>query len=152
MRILALLSSLALIGIGAVSYYGWEARGWEEPTLTSGIPGFVGGGMLLGTILSLALRKSGLQLAYLAALAGAGLGVGRLLPPHLEETLDPRDPFTALLLAMVGVCAAHVVLASLMFLFRKRPNRKTTKRPAPPKPNPEPVAKIEAAEGTEAPA
>ncbi len=127
MRIFTLLCALALLGIGAASYYGWEGRGWEGPVLTSAIPAFVGAAMLLGTVVALLLRKTGLQIAFLAALMGAGLGVGRLLPSHLKDTFDPQEPFTRLLLAMVGLCLLYVLVSVLKFVFRKRPVRSARK-------------------------
>lgn len=121
MRIFTFVCSLLLLGVGAVSYYGWEDRGAEGPTLTSAIPAFVGAAMFLGVLIALLLRKTGLQIAFLASLMGAGLGIGRLLPAHLKETFDHREPFSILLLAMAGVCLVHVIVLIVAFLFRKRP-------------------------------
>lgn len=128
MRIFTFVCSLSLLGVGAASYYGWESRGWEEPVLSSAVPAFVGAAMLLGVLVALLFRKTGLQLAFLAALVGAGLGVGRLLPDYLKEAFDPADPFTRLLLAMVGVCLLHVLAAVAWFVFRPRPARRAKGR------------------------
>ncbi|MCB1207199.1 MAG: hypothetical protein KDN18_23305 [Verrucomicrobiae bacterium] len=128
MRIFTLLCSLALGGVGASSYYGWEARGEAGPVLTAAIPAFVGGVMLIGVIIALLLRKTGLQIAFLAALIGTGLAVGRLLPNYLKEIFDPQDRFTTLMLAMGGVCLLYVVVSVVKFVFRKRPVRKEKKR------------------------
>lgn len=127
MRIFTLVCSLALLGVGAASYYGWEARGETGPVLTSAIPAFVGAAMLLGVIIALLLRKTGLQIAFLAALLGAGLGVGRMLPDYLKETFDPQDRFTTLMLAMAGVCLLYVLVSVFRFVFRKRPVKKEKK-------------------------
>jgi len=124
MRIFTLICALALGGLGASSYYGWEGRGESGPELTAAIPAFVGAGMLLGVLIALLLRKTGLQIAFLAALLGAGLGVGRILPDYLKETFDPQEPFTVRMLGMAGVCLLYVLLSVVRFLFRKRPVRK----------------------------
>ncbi len=147
MRILALASSLALLAIGASAYYGWQARGLEGPVPSSAVPGLVGATMLVGLLVSLLLRRTGLQIAFLAALVGGGLGIGRLLPDHLKESLVLHDAYTRLILAMTGVCLAYVVLASLLFVFRRRPQRRSKKEKgqpqaaesaaAPPKTDPE---------------
>lgn len=135
MRIFTLVCSLALLGVGASSYYGWEARGESGPVLTAAIPAFAGAAMLLGATVALLLRKTGLQLAFLAALTGLGLGAGRMVPDYLKETFDPRDRFTTLMLAMAGVCLVYVLLSVVRFVFRKRPvrkERKSKRRPAEP--------------------
>lgn len=124
MRIFTFICALLLLGVGAVSYYGWEERGAPAQTLTSAIPAFVGAAMFLGVLIALLLRKTGLQIAFLASLMGAGLGIGRLLPAYLKETFDHRDPFTMLMLAMAGICAVHVTVSMLRFVFRKRPVRR----------------------------
>ena len=123
MRIFTFICALLLLGVGAVSYYGWEERGAPARTLTSAIPTFVGAAMFLGVLIALLLRKTGLQIAFLASLMGAGLGIGRMLPAYLKETFDHRDPFTILMLAMAGICALHVIVSVLRFVFRKRPVR-----------------------------
>ncbi len=128
MRIFTFVSALALLGIGAASYYGWEGRGWDGPALSSAVPAFVGAAMLLGTLLALALRRTGLWIAFLAALAGAGLGAGRLLPDYMKEAFDPSDSFTRLLLAMVAVCLIHVLVSAASFVFRPRPTKRSGRR------------------------
>jgi hypothetical protein len=132
MRIFTLLCSLLLLGVGASSYQGWETRGEPGPVLTSAIPAVVGAAMLLGVVIALLLRKTGLQFAFVAALLGAGLGVGRMLPDYLKETLDPRDRFTTLMLAMAGVCLVYVLVSAVRFVFRKRPLAKERKSKRPP--------------------
>jgi ABC-type uncharacterized transport system permease subunit len=127
MRLFTFVCSLCLLGVGAASYYGWEARGESGPVLTSAIPAFVGAAMLLGVVIALLLRKTGLQIAFLASLLGAGLGLGRMLPDYLKETFDPQDRFTTLMLAMAGVCLLHVLVSVFRFVFRKRPVRKEKK-------------------------
>ncbi len=131
MRIFTFLCALALLGIGSVSYYGWEGRGWEGPIPTSAVPAGVGAVMLLGAVVSLLLRKTGLQIAFLASLMGAGLGVGRLLPSYLKEAFDPQEPFTVLLLGMAGVCSVYALVSMAKFLFRRRPVKGGKKRKDP---------------------
>lgn len=128
MRIFTFICALLLLGVGAVSYYGWEERGAPAQTLTSAIPAFVGAAMFLGVLIALLLRKTGLQIAFLASLMGAGLGIGRLLPAYLKETFDHRDPFTMLMLAMAGICAVYVIVSMLRFVFRKRPVRRERRK------------------------
>lgn len=124
MRIFTFVCALLLLGVGAVSYYGWEDRGASAQTLTWAIPAFVGGAMFLGVLIALLLRRTGLQIAFLASLMGAGLGIGRMMPAYLKETFDHREPFTMLMLAMTGVCLVHVIVLVLAFLFRKRPAKR----------------------------
>lgn len=128
MRIFTLVCALMLVGVGAVSYYGWEDRGAVGPTLSSAVPAFVGGAILFGVLIALLLRKTGLQIAFLASATGLGLGVGRMLPDYLKETFDSREPFTLLMLAMAGICALHVIVSVLRFVFRKRPVRGEEKK------------------------
>jgi peptidoglycan/LPS O-acetylase OafA/YrhL len=127
MRVFTLVVSFLLLGLGAFAYHRWEDLGLEIRTITLAIPAFVGGGMLLGLLLSLLLRRTGLQVSFLAALLGAGLGVGRLIPDYLKETLDLRDRFTQMILAMAGVCLLYVLVSVVGFVFRKRPVRKEKK-------------------------
>lgn len=124
MRPFAFLCSILLIAIGGAAYRGWEARGWEGPVPTSAMPAAIGALMLLGFLLSLGLRRTGLQIAFLSALAGAGLGVGRLLPAYLEKAFDPGGSYTQLLLAMAAVGTAYALVAAIAFLFRPRPTRR----------------------------
>jgi hypothetical protein len=98
------------------------------PTLSSAVPAFVGGAILFGVLIALLLRKTGLQIAFLASATGLGLGVGRMLPDYLKETFDSREPFTLLMLAMAGICALHVIVSVLRFVFRKRPVRGEEKK------------------------
>lgn len=95
--------------------------------LTAAIPAFVGGVMLIGVIIALLLRKTGLQIAFLAALLGAGLAIGRMVPDYLKEIFDPQDRFTTLMLATGGVCLLYVLVSVVKFIFRKRPLRREKK-------------------------
>lgn len=123
MRIFTVFVAFVLVGIGVFTYRG-SADAGGEPSITAAIPAFVGAGMLLGVLVSLGLRKTGLQLAYIAALLGVGLGLGRLIPSHLDGTLVPGDPFSSRLLVMAGVCLLYVLVLSIRFLFRPRPLQK----------------------------
>lgn len=127
MRIFTVFIAFVLVGIGAYTYRGSGVDG-GEPSITAAIPAFVGAGMLVGLVVSLVLRKTGLQLAFIAALLGAGLGFGRLIPSYLDGTLLPGDPFPSRLLVMVGVCVLYVLVMSIRFLFRARPVKRS---PAP---------------------
>ncbi len=130
MRIFATIIGLALLVVGYLSFSGSSAEG-GEPSVTAAIPAYVGAGMLLGVLVSIGLRKTGLQLSFLAALLGAGLGLGRLMPSYLDETLDFNDRFTTLLVAMVGECVIYVLVAVLAFYFRRRPVIRSKEKPAP---------------------
>lgn len=127
MRIFTLVCALLLVGVGAVSYYGWQDRGATGPTLSSAVPAFVGGAMLFGVLVALLLRKTGLQIAFLASVMGLGLGIGRMLPDYLKETFDSREPFTVLMLAMAGTCALQVIVSVSGFVLRRRPVREKGK-------------------------
>jgi Na+/proline symporter len=80
MRIFTLICSLLLIALGAAGYYGWGSEGEGPRTLVSAIPGGFGALMLFGVLVALLLRRTGLQIAVLAAIAGAFSGLGRLTP------------------------------------------------------------------------
>lgn len=131
MRIFNTLLALALIAIGAMAYQA-SVEGGGDPSITAPIPAYVGAGILFGVLVSLLLRKTGLALAFLAALLGAGLGIGRLLPAHLDASLDPADGYVKLLIAMICVCTLQVLVAVIRFLFRKRPEVRRKRRDGRP--------------------
>ncbi len=134
MRIFTLICSLLLIALGAVGYYGWGVEGEGPRTLVSAIPGGFGLLMLIGVILALPLRRTGLQLAFLAAVAGGFSGLGRLTPSYLKETLDWQSHPMNLIVAMAAICLGYVLVAGFRCLFvRSKPvPAKAKEEEAPP--------------------
>ena len=125
MRVFALICSLLLIATGAAAYYGWGHEGGGPETPVSAIPAFFGAAMLSGVIIALILRRTGLQLAFIFALAGVFSGLGRLTPSYLKETLDWKVYPMNLIVAMAGICLCYVMVAGFCYLFvRKKPARK----------------------------
>jgi hypothetical protein len=134
MRFFTLICSLLLIALGAAGHYGWGVEGEGPRTLVSAIPGGFGLLMLIGVILALLLRRTGLQLAFLAAVAGGFSGLGRLTPSYLKETLGWQSQSVILVAAMSAVCLVYVLVAGFRYLFvRKKPvPGKETAEGAPP--------------------
>ncbi len=122
MKIFSLICALLVLGCGAAEFYGWGGDGDAPQTLISAIPAFFGAAMLLGTLLAIFFRRTGLQIAFLSALMGGFAGLGRLAPPYVKETLEWEvypNPLTA---GMSVVCLVYVLVAAFCFLFvRSKP-------------------------------
>lgn len=123
MRIFTLICSLLLIALGAAGYYGWGIEGDGPQTLVSAIPGGFGALMLFGILVALLLRRTGLQIALLAAIAGAFSGLGRLTPDCLEEALDWKSNPTNLIAAMSSICLLYLVVSAVNGVLPKRARR-----------------------------
>ncbi len=121
MRIFSLVCSLILLIIGIISWQGWDAMGWPPADWAAPLPVFVGGAMMTGTLLSFLLRRTGLQIAFLSALCGIGLAIGRMLPSWLKEAFNPSDLDNQFLISMAGLCTVYVLLSAIRFIFRPRP-------------------------------
>lgn len=134
MRFFTLICSLLLIALGAAGYYGWGVEGEGPRTLVSAIPGGFGLLMFLGLIVSFLLRRTGMQIALLAALGGGFSGLGRLTPSYLEETLDWQSHPMNLIVAMAAICLGYVLVAGFRCLFvrRKPVPTKAKEEEAPP--------------------
>jgi hypothetical protein len=120
MRIFTLICSLLLIGVGAVAYYGWGVEGDGPQTLVSAIPAGFGVLMFLGLIVSLLLRRTGMQIALLAALAGGFSGLGRLTPSYLKETLDWKGHPMNLIVAMAAICLFYLLVTLVLAVLPRR--------------------------------
>lgn len=123
MRIFTLICSLLLIALGAAGYYGWGSEGEGPRTLVSAIPGGFGALMLFGVLVALLLRRTGLQIAVLAAIAGAFSGLGRLTPDYLAESLDWKNETTLLIAAMSAISLLYLVVSAVTAVLPKRPRR-----------------------------
>lgn len=142
MRVFTLLCSLLLIATGATGYYGWGQVDDGSRSLISAIPAFFGAAMLLGTLVAFFFPRTGLQFAFIAALAGGFSGPGRLAPSYLKETFDWHSRPGILVAAMSVVCLGYVLVAGFRYLFvRKRPVPEKVKEAESP-----PVAASDAAE------
>ncbi|MBP6784910.1 MAG: hypothetical protein KA152_14035 [Verrucomicrobiales bacterium] len=128
MRVFTLICSMLLIATGGAGYYGWGHEGGGPETLISAIPAFFGAAMLLAAFIALLLRRTGLQLAFILAIAGGFSGLGRLTPSYLKETLDWKSYPINLIVAMAGICLFYVIVAGFCYLFvRKKPVRSQVK-------------------------
>jgi len=123
MRIFTLICSLLLIALGATGYYGWTIEGEAPQTLVSAIPAGFGALLLFGVLVALLLRRTGLQIALLAAIAGAFSGLGRLTPDYLGESLDWKNHPTNLIVAMSVVCLLYLIVRAVTAVLPKRPRR-----------------------------
>lgn len=131
MRIFTLICSLLLLSVGAAAYFGWGVSGEGTGTLISAIPAGFGALMLLGVALALLLRRSGMEVAWLAALAGGFSGLGRLAPPYLKGSLDGTAYPIPHVTAMVVVCLAYIIvrLITAALPTRSKPKPCTVETP-----------------------
>ena len=120
MRIFTFFSSLLLIAIGGMGYYGWGMGGEGPQTLVSAIPGGFGAMMLFGGIVAMLLRRTGLQIAFLAAIAGTFSGLGRLTPAYLSDSLDWKSQPTNLIVAMSSICLLYLLASAAAPILPKR--------------------------------
>jgi peptidoglycan/LPS O-acetylase OafA/YrhL len=120
MRIFTFFSSLLLIAIGGMGCYGWGMGGEGPQTLVSAIPGGFGAMMLFGGIVAMLLRRTGLQISFLAAIAGAFSGLGRLTPAYLSDSLDWKSQPTNLIVAMSAICLLYLLASAVAPVLPKR--------------------------------
>jgi len=137
MRIFTLICSLLLIALGAAGYYGWGVGGDGPRTLVSAIPAGFGVLMFLGLIVSFLLRRTGMQIALLAALGGGFSGLGRLTPSYLKETLDWQSHPMNLIVAMAAICLLYLVVTLVCAVLPKRSRKKS--QPAAAEEEPESI-------------
>lgn len=125
MRIFTLICSLLLLTLGAAAYYGWGVAGEGARTLVSAIPAGFGALMFLGGALALLLRRTGMQIAFLAALGGGFSALGRLAPPYLKGSLDTVYPIP-LIAAMAAICLLYIVVRMVAVVLPIRSKTKSS--------------------------
>lgn len=121
MRNICFICSAALIVLGAVGYFAWEAIGAENQSVTAAIPAFVGILMLIGGLVALKNNMAGMHIAVLFAALGAlgGLaGLGRLVPSLIKGNL--AGPAPVLIGLMTLICVVFVVLAVRSFIAARK--------------------------------
>ena len=84
MRNLCYICAAALIIVGAVGYFGWEAIGASKQSATALISAFVGVPMLLGGLVAMKNNMAGMHIAVLFSALGALAGLGRFRCQKLE--------------------------------------------------------------------
>lgn len=120
MKTLTFVSSIILIALGAIGYFGWEAIGASEQSLTAAIPGFIGIAMLVGAIVAGKNHAAGMHIAVLFSLFGAIAALGRLIMLAVKDGIDYRAASTLMLVAMAAVCVFYTIMAVRSFVAARR--------------------------------
>ena len=118
MRNLCFLCSVALIIVGLVGYFGWEAIGASKQSGTALIPSGVGVLMLLGGLVALKNNMAGMHIAVLFSALGTLAGLGRLVPTAIKGELSGPTP--VLLGLMTAFCLFFTVMAIRSFKAARR--------------------------------
>ncbi len=118
MRNLCYICAAALIIVGAVGYFGWEAIGASKQSGTALIPAFVGVPMLLGGLVAMKNNMAGMHIAVLFSALGALAGLGRLVPSVIKGTLS--GPAPVMIALMTAICLFFTVMAIRSFKAARR--------------------------------
>ena len=118
MKTLCFMCSGALIIVGLVGYFGWEAIGASKQSGTALIPSGVGALMLLGGLVALKNNMAGMHIAVLFSALGALAGFGRLVPSAIKGELSGPTP--VLLGLMTAFCLLFTVMAIRSFKAARR--------------------------------
>ena len=118
MKTLCFMCSGALIIVGLVGYFGWEAIGASKQSGTALIPSGVGALMLLGGLVALKNNMAGMHIAVLFSALGALAGLGRLVPTAIKGELSGPTP--VLLGLMTAFCLLFTVMAIRSFKAARR--------------------------------
>ena len=118
MKTLCFMCSGALIIVGLVGYFGWEAIGASKQSGTALIPSGVGVLMLLGGLVALKNNMAGMHIAVLFSALGALAGFGRLVPSAIKGELSGPTP--VLLGLMTAFCLFFTVMAIRSFKAARR--------------------------------
>ena len=118
MRNICFICSGALILLGAVGYFGWEAIGADKQSITAAIPAFVGVLMLIGGIIALKNNMHGMHVAVTASLLGAVAGLGRFGMSAAKGELSGPTPVLVGLMAVI--CGIFTVLAVRSFIAARK--------------------------------
>ena len=120
MKNLTFLCSALLIITGLVGYFAWEAIGASKQAVTSLIPAFVGGLMLIGGLIALKKNMLGMHIAVPFSLLGTLAGLGRLVPGLIKGTVSFADAAPKLILIMTVICLFFTVMAVRSFIAARR--------------------------------
>jgi len=120
MKFLSFACSLALVATGAVGYFGWEAIGASQQSITAAIPAFVGILMLIGAIIALKNNMMGMHIAVLFSLLGSLAGLGRLIPSAIKGKLDWSTPAPVLISIMTVICLFFTIAAVRSFIAARK--------------------------------
>ena len=115
MRNLCFLCSVALIIVGAVGYFGWEAIGASKQSITALIPAFVGAPMLIGGLVALKNNMAGMHIAVLFSALGTPCG---LVP--LIRAKGAFEFASVLGILMTVICLFFTVMAVRSFKAARR--------------------------------
>ena len=120
MKNLTFLCSTLLIITGLVGYLAWEAIGASTQSVTSLIPAFVGGLMLLGGLIALKKNMLGMHIAVTFSLLGALAGLGRLVPGLIKGSISFSDAAPKLILVITVICVFFTIMAVRSFIAARR--------------------------------
>ncbi len=120
MKIFTLIVSLLLIGLGTAAYYNRGEAGDGAGDPLSAIPAGIGILVLSGVVISLFLRRTGLQICLLGTLAGVFSGLGRLTPLYLKGIFDWKSHPANLIIAMTLICLVYLLVRMVTCLLPKR--------------------------------
>ena len=118
MRNLCFLCAAALIVVGGVGYFAWEAIGADKQSFTAAIPAFVGILMGLGGVIAIKHNMAGMHIAVLFSLLGALAGLGRLIPTLIKGNFS--GPAPVLIAIMTVICLFFTVMAVRSFIAARR--------------------------------
>ena len=118
MKNLCFMCSVALIIVGLVGYFGWEAIGASKQSGTALIPSGVGALMLLGGLVALKNNMAGMHIAVLFSALGALAGLGRLVSSAIKSELSGPGP--VLIALMTAICLFFTVMAIRSFKAARR--------------------------------
>jgi predicted lipid-binding transport protein (Tim44 family) len=134
MRNLCFICSAALIILGAVGYFGWEAIGATKQSLTAAIPACVGIPMLLGGLIALKNNMAGMHIAVLASALGALAGIVKLGMGVVKGDLSGPAPKLVGLMALICIYFTVMAIRSFKAARRARPAGSGSGARAPPSP------------------
>lgn len=120
MRNICFICAAALIILGVVGFFGWEAIGADKQSVTALIPAFVGILMGLGGVIALKNNMAGMHVAVLISALGTLAGLGRLVPGSIKGSLDWSGPAPKLIAAMTVICLVFTVLAVRSFIAARK--------------------------------
>ncbi|MEX2579982.1 MAG: hypothetical protein WD342_13065 [Verrucomicrobiales bacterium] len=120
MKNLTFACSAILIILGAVGYFGWEAIGASQQSITAAIPAFVGILMLVGGLIALKNNMAGMHVAALFALLGGLAGLGRLIPQMGKDDFSWSEASTISVAIMTVVCLFYIVMAIRSFIAARK--------------------------------
>ncbi len=120
MKTLTFICSTILIILGAIGYFGWEAIGADEQSITAAIPAFVGILMLLGALIAGKKHSLGMHISVTFALLGALASLGRIFSQIGKEGFDYGAPSTILIASMAVVCVFYTVMAVRSFIAARK--------------------------------